>query len=596
MPNLAEGIRVTLVPTEIQAAFLLEPPGWTRLEPQSVSGDPTPGMEARIHDPLWLLARQWQLGEFDGEDAGTPVSVRVQAASGRVTAWQPGDPRDGAGAARGWDGESPLDPAVEREPTPARGPGLRARIEGGSQFLAMLADAGLDAVRVTALERCALDRDNRDGKPGDPDRWAERRLRKLFGGRVPDAELLANEIDAGPPPGPPRWMSAGLSQAHAHALDGIVERWWEWYRGQVAPPADPSEDSWVDERLEYRFRIGMAGRDGQAVLDAPAFDGGRVDWHAFDAAADGAALEPAADGPEALVDRDQTVLATPLTFSGMPADRYWEFEDGQVNLASLDVQPHDLPRLALVEFAVVYGNDWLVVPFDVPAGSLTRIESVSYTTTFGETYPVSAADQGAPGQRFRLFAVSESDAEGTIGGLLCPPTAPARMEGLAVEEVLFGRDEMANTAWGIERRVQGASGTPRERSDEPGPEPLEARTEPEGAELDYLLQTDVPARWIPFVPVAKDGSAWSIELRKGALLDRHDPPRPVHPVGVLLRPHQPLVVSDEEVPREGVRVERVPVLCRDQQGKYLRWITRRATVGRGEPASALAYDSAIQRR
>ena len=56
MPNLAEGVRVTLVPAELTAAFLIEPPGWTRLEPQSVSGDPTPGMEARIHDPLWLLA------------------------------------------------------------------------------------------------------------------------------------------------------------------------------------------------------------------------------------------------------------------------------------------------------------------------------------------------------------------------------------------------------------------------------------------------------------------------------------------------------------------------------------------------------------
>ena len=594
MPNLAEGVRVTLVPAELTAAFLIEPPGWTRLEPQSVSGDPTPGMEARIHDPLWLLARQWQLGEFDGEDAGTPISVRVRAASGRVTAWQPGDPQDGPGAARGWDGESPLDPAVEREPTPARGPGLRARIEGGSQFLAMLADAGLDGVRTKTLERCALDRDERDGKRGDPDRPAERRLRKLFGGRVPDAELLAGEIIAGPPPRPPDWMSAGLAQVRAHALEGIVERWWAWYRGNVAPPADPSEDSWVDERLEYRFRIGVAGRDGQVVLDAPAFDGGRVDWHAFDAAEDGVPLEPPPDGT-ALVDRDQTVLATPLTFSGMPADRYWEFEDGQVNLAALDVQPHDLARLALVEFAVVYGNDWLVVPFDVPAGSMTRIEGVSYTTTFGETFTVSAADQGPPGERFRLFAVSESDAETTIGGLINPPTAPARMEGRALEEVLFGRDEGANMAWGIERRVQGPSGTPRERSDEPGPDPVQSRTEPPEPELDYLLQTEVPARWIPFVPVAKADSAWSIELRKGALLDRNDPPRPVHPVGVLLRPHQPMVLSDEEVPREGVRVERVPVLCRDPEGNYVRWVARRATVGRGEPSSALAYDSAIRR-
>jgi hypothetical protein len=25
------------------------------------------GLQARIHDPLWLLARQWQFGELKGE-------------------------------------------------------------------------------------------------------------------------------------------------------------------------------------------------------------------------------------------------------------------------------------------------------------------------------------------------------------------------------------------------------------------------------------------------------------------------------------------------------------------------------------------------
>ena len=46
----------------------LTPPAWTRLEPSSVTGDPTPGLEARLHDPLWLLTRQWQFGEFQGDE------------------------------------------------------------------------------------------------------------------------------------------------------------------------------------------------------------------------------------------------------------------------------------------------------------------------------------------------------------------------------------------------------------------------------------------------------------------------------------------------------------------------------------------------
>jgi len=59
---------------------------------------------------------------------------------------------------------------------------------------------------------------------------------------------------------------------------------------------------------------------------------------------------------------EQSMLATPLRFAGMPADRYWEFEDSQVNLGALQVQPHDLARMLLVEFATVYGNDWLGRP------------------------------------------------------------------------------------------------------------------------------------------------------------------------------------------------------------------------------------------
>jgi hypothetical protein len=92
----------------------------------------------------------------------------------------------------------------------------------------------------------------------------------------------------------------------------------------------------------------------------------------------------------------------------MPADRYWQFEDGQVNLGALQVQPHDLARLLLVEFATVYGNDWLVVPVDVPLGSYSELPSVTYTTTFGEELTVAPADDRNRSGRFRLFETSSS--------------------------------------------------------------------------------------------------------------------------------------------------------------------------------------------
>ncbi|KYH45147.1 hypothetical protein [Branchiibius sp. NY16-3462-2] len=39
----------------------------------------------RVHDPLWFLARQWQLGEFQGENASTPVQVTAQVSKADIT-------------------------------------------------------------------------------------------------------------------------------------------------------------------------------------------------------------------------------------------------------------------------------------------------------------------------------------------------------------------------------------------------------------------------------------------------------------------------------------------------------------------------------
>ena len=55
---------------------------WMRLEPRSRNAEMNTSLQARIYDPLWLLARQWQLGEFQGEDNGSPVMARWRGGSG----------------------------------------------------------------------------------------------------------------------------------------------------------------------------------------------------------------------------------------------------------------------------------------------------------------------------------------------------------------------------------------------------------------------------------------------------------------------------------------------------------------------------------
>jgi len=552
-------------------AIMMFPPAWTRLEPQSLTGDPTPGLEARVHDPLWLLARQWQFGEFAGEDAGSPIGVRVAADTRPITAWRPGD--DAAAAARSLPVDRPLDPYVERE-MPTRAVGLRQQAEAGALLVTALAEAGFDA-RAGLLRDCPLPLNVPAPKPDAL--WKPRRAFATIARTAPDGERAAQDLEGGAP----AWLAGAGAAALAAAAD-----WLAWYRENVSPRAADVPSSWIDDRLEYRFAMRAGGAGDGVTLEAPLHLGGSIDWHDFDQA-----LQERLVLPNEIVDdgvpaaRTLTVLATPLSYAGMPADRLWQFENGSVNLGMLNVQAHDPARLCLVEFATIFGNDWFVVPFDVDTGALTTLTEVSYSTTFGERIAVPAADDRTRTGRFRLFELSVAGSETeTLRGLLVPPTVRGALQGRALEEALFLRDESANLCWALERKVQPASGDPRSRTDEPLPKSPEGQLA--DTDLRYLLATVVPDYWIPLVPVPLAPGTGGFFLRKGRTGETDTA------LGVVLGP-TPFDLQDEEVPREGVRVRRVAELARAVDGTTLRWVARRVGVGRGEGSSGLAYDSAV---
>ncbi|XAS65612.1 hypothetical protein VUN84_08265 [Micrococcaceae bacterium Sec5.8] len=56
-------------------------PSYVRFEPRSQTPDFADGIGARVHDPLWFLARQWQMGEHQGENASTPVWLDYDVSS-----------------------------------------------------------------------------------------------------------------------------------------------------------------------------------------------------------------------------------------------------------------------------------------------------------------------------------------------------------------------------------------------------------------------------------------------------------------------------------------------------------------------------------
>ncbi len=567
-----------------EAFALAAPPTLTRLEPQSATGDPRPGIEARVHDPLWLLGRQWQLGEFEGEDAGTPITVRAVTRTVAVDRWAVGAAPQGRAFGRA--ARDLLEPLIEAEPVAAPAPGLRARAEAAAVLLSALDDAGLGAMRGVIAANCPLDLDADhypDGGHAAFDAQWLRLVRLLKGRGLADGELICQAFEAAG--GLPPWLlAAGAGQT---VLDATLP-WMTWYRAEVSPPAG-GDDAWVGERLEYRFRIGA----GDTVLDAPAHGGGEIDWHTFDAAPAGAPLAEPQDAPPVPPEerRVHALVATPLRYPGMPADRLWEMEDAQVNLGLVEAEPWDLARLLVAEFALTYGNDWLVVPLDVPFGSLTSVESLIYTTTFGEHFLVRPTAAASPDARWRMFTITSAEGQ-AIDGLLVPPGAVAVHDGPPIEDVLFLRDEMANLAWAVERAVQGPSGAARDRGrerDNPKPQPAGPVA---SAQLDYLLQTGVPGRWIPYLPVSSGYKAINLVQGRIPAADGSLPP----PLGVTLNRADTRVLKDAEVPREGISVKRAPSVTRLADGTYVRWTTRRTSVGRGGGASGLAFDGARSRK
>src|SRR5690606_5498870 len=50
---------------------------YNRLEARPRAHDFTRSLRAEVRDPLWLLTRQWQLGELEAEDAGSPIDARL---------------------------------------------------------------------------------------------------------------------------------------------------------------------------------------------------------------------------------------------------------------------------------------------------------------------------------------------------------------------------------------------------------------------------------------------------------------------------------------------------------------------------------------
>ena len=171
-----------------------------------------------------------------------------------------------------------------------------------------------------------------------------------------------------------------LDKAHKDVMD--------WFDRLYTVPEDGEGSAWQSQRLEYKSKV-SSFNGGKTSLVAPEYRNGELDWYHF-----------MVEGvPEQLNGNFNTRCFTPtcIEIPGMPVRRWWEFEDGNVDLGDLNVESVDLAKMALMDFVFVYGDDWFLVPLTVPIGSLTRSNEIEVNDVFGVKTPITKRSRDSDG-------------------------------------------------------------------------------------------------------------------------------------------------------------------------------------------------------
>jgi hypothetical protein len=597
---------------------------WNRLECRPRTKDFDRALQAEVRDALWMLTKQWQMGEFKADDAGSPVTAKIHMLTTRLTKYRPG-----GHVVQEFNDKIPLEAQVEQRPillfSGEQEIALDIRLLMGRHWLKLLTKEGLVHLRSEFIREYRIVSPD-PGQRNDALICAHQHAWQKFAavaGRSMDGAKLYLYLHA---------------QASHHAYDNItataIEKatlailelsFKEWFKQLFYQPTNSDNDAWLPERLEYQFACSAPVKETEKILTAEEYYHGHLDWYNFSVDQSRQTLGLFEGQNSDAINVQDTItrsfMPNPIQFGGMPHTRWWRFEDGQTNFGDIKPDTTDLNKLMLIEFGLVYANDWLLLPVTLQTGSLCNIKGLVVCNVFGERFWIEPAAKGRDEdpQRWTMYSLNVAGHANVPADLsmLVAPAVPKILEGKPLEEAYLIRDEVANMVWGVETQIVLPSGDAK-----PGREAAlqmqrhyqrivafenigttpPVTVEPVAA-IRYQLMNSVPENWIPFIPVHKDNDKREIQLQRASMPriiegDRK-PVEKIKPRTALLReglsanPPLPYFIHEEEVSRAGARVYQSFQRTRWYGGRVVTWLGVRKQTGRGEGASGLAYDQVV---
>lgn len=571
---------------------------WTRIDGMHRSRKIRKALQARVADPLWTLGRQWQFGEFKGDDAASPVKVRMESVSydvNHITLYD--DASQKVIKTRAIRNNELLEPVIEREViTEDSLISVRIKAEAGVQFIRMMPKTRQDKVQ-DILKTSFPFKD----------------LSYEFAGREKFLKLLiAKSFDASLFAKTNKNKRNALAQeigVNTDSFERLFQSWLTYYQNRFSEPQQ-NDSTWKKDRLEYSF--GVSSENPRAKvhlkLKAKEYHGGRVDWHQFDLDAENST------GIERKLRNSKTswLIPTPIRYAGMPSDRFWDFEDGKVFFGGISATETDISQILLSEFATVYSNDWYMLPLTVNTGSLTRIAGMSVYDSFGDRHLIESTarrDHVNKINDWKFFEMSgdTSTSHKLSPWLYVPRTVLGGYEDKPVERVVFTRDEMANIAWGIEETIESVSGHRFSRRTswmkhkdqvtaavrEQDNKDSSSKNNGEKDTWVYRLLNYVPPYWVPFTPEIKNNKVTNNLVR--GRMGEWDLLGDLKPLlaggkGKILQPDAPMSLQEEEIPRGAIEVTRSYQAARDVDGNLIVWAGRRKRPASGDRSSGRETD------